>query len=76
MTSLSDKQMIIAYHDSAADTGRMDAWQARLQPYLPGITLVPLSSEAAEGAGTVFGTTFGTLARLSQLKVWYHWSGC
>ena len=70
MTSLSDKQMIVAYHDSAADTGRMDAWQARLQPYLPGITLVPLSSEAAEGAmaACVWAPPLGRLARLSQLK--------
>ena len=70
MTSLSDKQMIVAYHDSAADTGRMDAWQARLQPYLPGITLVPLSSEAAERAmaACVWAPPLGRLARLSQLK--------
>ena len=70
MNALSDKPMIVAYHDSAADTGRMDAWQARLQPYLPNLKLVPLSSEAAEEAmaACVWAPPLGRLASLPHLK--------
>ena len=70
MSPLSDKPFLIAYHDSAADSGRMDAWQARLQPFLPGIKLVPLASDAAEQAmaACVWAPPIGRLAALPHLK--------
>lgn len=47
MHVLSEDTLVVGYYDDAADAARMEAWQARLQPFLPQIKLVPLASQEA-----------------------------
>ena len=68
--SLSDEPLIVGYYDDAADAARLNAWQARLQPYLPALRLVPLTSDDAQNAMavTVWKPPLGHIARLPNLR--------
>lgn len=70
MSVLCEDEIIVGYYDDAADASRLEAWQARLQPYLPGIKLVPLTSEAGQKAiaVTVWKPPIGTIAKMPNLK--------
>ena len=70
MSLLSDVKLVVGYYDDAADSARLEAWQARLQPYLPAVKLVPLASEAGQQAMavTVWKPPLGQLARLPNLR--------
>ncbi|MGC6536971.1 MAG: 2-hydroxyacid dehydrogenase [Candidatus Puniceispirillaceae bacterium] len=70
MSVLSDVPLIVAYYDDAADAARREAWQARLQPFLPGITLVPLASPEADSAmaALVWKPPHGRIASLPALR--------
>ena len=70
MSVLSEETIIVGYYDDAAEASRREAWQARLQPYLPQVKLVPLHSEEAQDAiaVTVWKPPHGVLASLPHLK--------
>lgn len=70
MTVLSEDKLVVGYYDGAADAARIDAWQARLQPHLPDLTLVPLTSQAADEAMAVmvWKPPHGQLAKMPQIK--------
>lgn len=70
MSVLCHDNLIVGYYDDAADPSRLEAWQARLQPYLPGAKLVPLCSEAGQEAMavTVWKPPVGQIAKMPNLK--------
>lgn len=70
MSVLSEAPFIVGYYDDAADASRLEAWQARLQPFLPAIQLVPLASSAARDAMavTVWKPPIGKIAEMPNVK--------
>ena len=70
MAVLTNDTLIVAYYDDAADASRMEAWQARLQPFLPAIQLVPIYSDLAQEAMaiTAWKPPLGRIAQLPNLK--------
>ena len=70
MSVLSQERLIVGYYDDAADASRLEAWQARLQPFLPAIQLVPITSDAAQEAMavTVWKPPIGQIAKMLHLK--------
>ena len=70
MSVLCDDKLVVGYYDGAADASRIEAWQARLQPYLPSVKLVPLTSRAADEAMAVmvWNPPIGQLANMPQIK--------
>lgn len=70
MSVLCEDELIVGYYDDAADASRLEAWQARLQPFLPAIKLVPLASEAGARAMavTVWKPPVGQLAKMPHIK--------
>ena len=70
MSVLSEDELIVGYYDDAADASRLEAWQARLQPFLPAVKLVPLSSELAQQAMavTVWKPPIGQIAKMPNVK--------
>ena len=67
---LCEDELIVGYYDDAADASRLEAWQARLQPYLPALKLVPLASEAGQKAMavTVWKPPLGQIAKMPNLR--------
>lgn len=70
MSVLCEDELIVGYYDDAADAARLEAWQARLQPYLPAIKLVPLASASSKKAMavTVWKPPLGLLAKMPHIK--------
>ena len=65
---LSEQALVVGYYDDAADAARLEAWQARLQPFLPQIKLVPLASQAAQETAMAVMAWKPPIGRIAEMR--------